>query len=135
MRGKSKFPMWVVLSVLFVVLQIVDLVLTSVGVSRHELDLEANPLAAWAFSKWGVWQAAIAIKAFSFVVFFSLLWYCVKVRWTVMDVLGLLWNRPPKRDEAYAMRCFYLVAGVTTLVSLYAGCGWIYLLVQLGRVE
>lgn len=131
-RTQCSQPLWAYFSAIFVVLQILDGVLTGIGVSLYGMDLEANPIAASAFVAWGTWQGAAAIKVLSFAVFFGFLWYCLKGRWTILDVVGLLWNRKPRRDRAYALACFNVVAVVTTIVSLYAGGGWIYLLICLG---
>lgn len=135
MRSTNRVPLWVYLAIAFIVLQLLDGIFTCVGVYLYGLDLEGNPVAAFTFSKLGVYQSVIAFKAFSFIVFFGSLWYFISVRWSTLDIIGLLWKRKPKRSKTYAMVCFYVVGGVTILASLYAGAGWIYILFLLGQTR
>lgn len=123
------------MSVAFVVLQIADGVLTSIGMHQYGLEMEANPIAAHLFATWGVVESAIAVKAISFAIFFGFLLYCLYVRWSMLDIIGLLWKRKPKRDRAYAMKHFNVLAIVIILASLYAGAGWTYLLIYLGSAS
>lgn len=132
MRIKRRDRFWVFMSAAFVLLQIADGVLTSIGMHQYGLELEANPIAALVFSKWGVVTGAIAAKAISFAVFFGFLLYCIYIRWSMLDIVGLLWKREPKRDRAYAMKHFNVLAIIVILASLYAGAGWTYLLIYLG---
>ena len=132
MKSKCRLPFWVMMAVAFVVLQLLDGILTAMGVHFYGMDLEANPLAAALFRRWGVVPAVVVAKGLSFLIFFGLLWYCIKGRWSMLDVVGLLWKRKPRRDRAYAMACFNLAGVITTLASLYAGGGWVYLLLMLG---
>ena len=132
MRTKRRVQFWVFLAMAFVVLQVLDGVLTGVGVYRYGLELEANPIASLTFSKWGVVEGAILMKGISFMIFFGFLLYCLYVRWSTLDIVGLLWQRKPKRDRSYAMKHFNALAIITILASLYAGAGWTYLLIYIG---
>lgn len=126
MRTERKGKIPLVLVVAFVAFQFLDGLLTTVGVYRYRLELEANPVAALTFARWGVWHGVVAAKALSFAIFFGMLWYCVYVRWTVLDVVGLLWKRKPKRDPAYSMACFNVMAVITTLACcMLEGVGFI----------
>jgi hypothetical protein len=135
MRSERRVRFWVILSVAFVVLQLLDGILTAIGVRMYGLEFEGNPLAALIFGKLGTVQGAIAVKAVSILIFFGILWYCLYVRWSLMDVVGLLWGRAPKRDRAYAMKNFYALAAITIPASLYAGAGWTYVHILLGNAS
>ena len=94
--------------------------------------MEGNPIAASFFSKLGLLQGILLAKALSIAVFFGLLWYCIKIRWSMADIVRMIKGQKPKRDPIYVMKWFYSIAVVATLLSLYASGGWIYLLIYLG---
>jgi len=129
MRSFKEIPRWVYISVAFVVFQILDGILTCVGIQVCGSEIEANPIAMNTFLQLGLYQGAIFWKIISLSIFFSLLWYCLKIHWSTMDVIGLLYGREPKRDIVHSMKCFNRGMVLITLVSFYASGGWAYALI------
>ena len=127
MFAKSKYPYWVYLTIIFVTLQLLDGILTSIGVYRYGMLVEANPIAAYTFEKFGLYQSAILWKAFSFSLFFGLLWFCTQIRWSLKDFFRIICGGKPISDKAYAMRCFNIAGTIIALISLWGGIGWIYI--------
>ncbi len=130
MSARCRMPYWRFLTIVFVLLQILDGLLTSVGMYRYGLELEANPFAATSFSNFGIYQMALLWKVFSCLIFFGLLWYCRNIGWSFWDAFARLRGKTPK-GKTYSMACFHVAGTLMVLVTCYAVGGWLYILIYL----
>ena len=119
----------------FIVLQLLDIVFTVIGVRTYGTEFEANHIATSLFAEVGLILGCLILKSVSFFSFFGLLCYCLHLRWSLFDVIGMLWGREPIRSKIYAMNIFYFFAVLAIAVSLYLSIGWIYILVYMGIIS
>ncbi|MCO6430223.1 MAG: hypothetical protein J5J00_05130 [Deltaproteobacteria bacterium] len=86
--ARTRDIIWI--GILLVALQVLDGLLTGIGVMRFGTEIEANPLIRSLMEQWGHINALVAVKLCAIVIVGILCRLAIKVGWVTFALQGVI---------------------------------------------